>query len=208
LEGQSLVAVVVTPKGTVEIARRGVYRFDVTADETSVTVHKGRLVLAGRLIKDGKKAVLENGAAALIAEAQATDSFELWSKERAKVLIAANRRLTRRSVFLARSFNSWLYDPFSMCYTYLPMSRCSSPYGGGYSTCYTNYYPRNPYTPVNNGGGSTVGSWSSASSGSISRPGGSSSSSSSTISTPRSSSSSSPSWGSAGSPAALAGVRC
>ena len=146
-----------TPKGHFEIARDGIYRFNVSPDgNAEVAVRKGRAVVRGITIKDGKVAVV-NGATASIAKLnkQDIDLLDEWSKERSKALIAANSRLSNVGIggnmSMAFMRNAWIYDPFCRCRTFLPfVSGFSSPYGWQYSVCNPyGYYYRPRY---NNGG--------------------------------------------------------
>jgi hypothetical protein len=141
------------------IVRDGIYRFTSEANGNGVAmVRKGRLLFAETTIKDGKKIVVAGGTPVITSfDNKAQDEFDVWSKGRAKTLIAANRKLSertiRRSLSMGGSGNLWLYDPFFRTYTFLPYGYgYNSPYGGGYRTC-------NPYNPWRNSypGGGTVG---------------------------------------------------
>jgi hypothetical protein len=198
-EWQELVATIVTPKGSIEVTRGGIYRFNVgPGGDSEVLVHKGRLVLAGKLVREGNKATIEDGSAALVAsfDKRAQDGFDIWSKDRATVLIAANRRLSRNALLRTARYNTWSYNPFAMCYTYLPFYRSRSPYGGGYGNCWVNNRPIYNGPVAGGGGNGSYNGWSASSSGTMSYPASSRSSSSGTISTPApSSSGSSSGWG-------------
>ena len=134
------------------IVKDGIYRFTTEADGNGVAmVRKGRLLFADTTVKDGKKIVVLAGGTPMITsfDKKAQDEFDVWSKDRAKTLIAANRKLSertiRRSLSMVRGGNLWLYDPFFRTYTFLPYGYgYNSPYGGGYRTC-------NPYNPWRNG---------------------------------------------------------
>ncbi|HEU4390869.1 MAG TPA: FecR domain-containing protein [Blastocatellia bacterium] len=187
---RELIATVVTPRGSVEIARGGIYRFNVAANgDSEALVYKGRLVLAGKLLKEGYGATIDDGSALLISafDKHAQDGFDLWSRDRANVLVAANKRLSKQALLRNAQYNTWYYNPFAMCFTYLPFSRSTSPYGGGYSNCFTNNHPSysGPFAGSNN---SNTG-WSPSTSSMPTYSG--TSSSSSTISTPAPSSNSS-----------------
>jgi FecR-like protein len=147
-----------TPKANFELARVGLYRFNVPSDgKAEVAVSKGRVLVGDTTIKQGKRAVVEGNTAAIAKlNKQDLDNLDDWSKNRAKALIAANSRLSNRGMIrtLGMSFmyNSWIYDPFCRCYTFLPYSGgFGSPYGGSYSVCnpYWSYYSNRGY---NNGG--------------------------------------------------------
>lgn len=147
-----------TPKARFEIARDGLYRFNVSPDgKAEVAVRKGRVFVGDTTIKEGKRAVVEGGTAAIAKlSKQDADVLDDWSKDRSKALIAANSRLSNvgMSRTLGMSFirNAWIYDPFCRCYTFLPFAGgFASPYGWDYPVCnpYGYYYSRPRY---NNGG--------------------------------------------------------
>ncbi|MCI0488239.1 MAG: FecR family protein [Blastocatellia bacterium] len=167
---------VITPNAEYMIVERGLYRFDVMSDERSeVMVRKGRVLVADAKVKKGKKAVIEDGDHTIAKfNSKLQDEFDLWSKDRAKTLIAANKRLQRNTLrsVLANNwyYSMWLYDRrYGYC-TFLPGYRgYSSPYGWGYSSCnpygFRNYWgPQNNYgagyrggNNGNTGGGNTGG---------------------------------------------------
>jgi hypothetical protein len=147
-----------TPKAKFELARVGLYRFNVASDgKAEVAVSKGKVLIGDTTIKEGKRAIVEGSTAAISRlNKQDLDSLDDWSKNRAKALIAANSRLSNRGMVrtLGMSFmyNAWIYDPFCRCYTFLPYAGgFASPYGWGYSVCnpYWSYYSNRSY---NNGG--------------------------------------------------------
>ena len=154
---------VTTPTGTLTIVKTGLYRFNVSADgKTEVAVRKGRVLVGKIAIKEGKLATL-NGGLPVVASLNKNDVDDLddWSKDRAKTLIAANGNLSKRGirVSISQGFlqNSWIYDGFYRCYTFLPIgSGFSSPYGWGYSV-YNPYWYAIPWWPHHNGGWSGGG---------------------------------------------------
>ena len=137
-----------TPQSEIVIDRNGLYRIDVAADgQTEVAVHKGKVLVNGVEVKDGRK--LASGMAAPVKfDKKQRDSFDLWSRERAELLAQANRRLSERTINMAfwsfrgsgawgygraPYFGLWIYDRGLDCYTFLPFySSWSSPYGIGY----------------------------------------------------------------------------
>jgi FecR protein len=136
-----------TPKAEFFIIRVGLYRFYVEADgKTEVAVRKGRVSVANTVIKGDKKASIENGAPVIVAlNKKDADSFDMWSKDRAQTLIAANKRLSNRVIkrSLTASFvaNMWIRDPACGCYTFLPYAGgFSSPYGWDYRVCHPYWY--------------------------------------------------------------------
>ncbi|MEK6321557.1 MAG: FecR family protein [Acidobacteriota bacterium] len=146
-----------TPKANFELARVGLYRFNVWADgKADVAVRKGRVLIGATTIKGGKRALVEGSTAAIAKlNKQDVDSLDDWSKNRARALIAANSRLSNRGMTrtlgMSLMYNTWIYDPFCRCYTFLPYAGgFSSPYGWNYPVCnpYWSYYSGR----YNNGG--------------------------------------------------------
>lgn len=177
LEGSALIEAsiiedpmtVATPKTEFSIIRKGIYRFNVTADgKAEAAVRKGRITYNTTVIKEGKKAVLDNGMFAIASyDKKGADSFDQWSKDRAQTLIAANRSLENRSINRSALFgfvsNVWIRDARSGCYTFLPFgSGFSSPYGWDYLVGNPFYYlyPRQGYGYGNGRGGTTGGNYS------------------------------------------------
>jgi hypothetical protein len=156
--------VVEAPHGTVRIVRIGLYRFNVAADgKTDVVVRKG-LVLIGRTeVKQGKQTTVDGGVPVVASfHENVGDELDVWSKERARTLIAANKTLSKRGMkgSLGMGFvsNTWIYDPFFRCYTFLPYTAgFSSPYGWGYSVCNPYWYRRGG--PASNYGGGPGGGY-------------------------------------------------
>ena len=164
-------------KSNIVIVREGLYRFNVTpAGQAEVAVRKGRVMIGNTLVKEGKKAVVENDTPVVAKfDKKLGDDFDDWSKDRAKSLIAINNRLSqkamRRNGLLTSIFSAWVYDPTCGCRTWLPGSYgFSSPYGGSYSRCnpywynydpfYSGYYRRgynNGNSSGNSGGGMSSG---------------------------------------------------
>jgi hypothetical protein len=168
------------------IVRNGVYRFTTENGHAVATVRKGRLLFADNTVKDGKKIVVLAGGTPMITsfDKKAEDEFDTWSRDRAKTLIAANRKLSERTIRRSLSWggggNLWLYDPFFRTYTFLPFGYgYNSPYGGGYRTC-NPYY--NPWR--NNPNGGTIGGGSGSGYGGGSGSGGGSGTGGSTGGTP------------------------
>ena len=158
-DASSLLAVN-TLQSTVTIDRRGLYRIDALPNGTTqIFVHKGRALVrnpAGEITKveEGKYLSVGSTDAAMSKFDKKIDRdyLDSWSRERSETLVAANRRLSDRSLASAYStyrggfgnsrwgFGSssglWLYDPFFRGRTFLPLySGLSSPYGHRYSRC-------------------------------------------------------------------------
>ena len=145
-----------TPQGKVGIDRKGLYRINVLPNTgTEVLVRKGRVSVGGNSsltteVKEGKT-ILISGDTQLVTKlnSKEQDAFDLWSEQRAETVIAANRKLSDRTIansytnyrsnVLGRrgygsSWGFWVYDPFARGRTFLPFySGWSSPYGRGYS---------------------------------------------------------------------------
>jgi FecR-like protein len=150
--------VVEAPRRKFGIARTGLYRFNVAADgKADVAVRKGRVLIDRIEIKEGKRATADGGAP-VIASFNKLEADELddWSKDRARTLIATNKKLSNRgmkgNLAIGLASNTWIYDPFCRCYTFLPYTAgFGSPYGGRYSVC-NPYWYRRPGPGFNNGG--------------------------------------------------------
>lgn len=167
IEGTLTVA---TPKTEFSIIREGLYRFNVASDgKAEAAVRKGKVAFGQAIVKEDKKGVFDNGTFAIAKyDKKEMDEFDLWSKDRAKTLIAANRRLSGRTLPRSAVFgfvsNVWIRDSACGCYTFLPFGTgFSSPYGGGYAVCnpYWYSYRRNGYGWGNGGGRYNGGSASS-----------------------------------------------
>jgi hypothetical protein len=144
-----------TPQTKVAFDRKGLYRINLLPNNaTEVLVRKGRATsgegMSATVVKDGKKIVVSVGTSVVAKfEKKEQDTFDLWSEQRAEMLVAANRRLSNSTI--ARSYSNygnsgfgwrsgyrssglWIYDPFFRGRTFLPFySGWSSPYGRGYS---------------------------------------------------------------------------
>lgn len=165
---------IVTPHGTISIAKDGIYRFDSIETNTLVQVRQGELFigdrnqfLAGKAtkIKRGNAVKLTGGAVnnSDIAKVNkdASDKFDAWSFNRANTLMAANISALRRSRTMSALSYGWIYDSFYNCYTYIPRRGLwYSPYGFGFFNSYGNclyYWPfgYSPYygNPYGTGGG-------------------------------------------------------
>jgi hypothetical protein len=85
-----------TPAGEFVTVKGGVYRFDVGSDETGLKVTKGLSVVAGARVEGGMKATLRNGSASVTKfNKDAGDGFDIWSRERAGLLVKSNKSLRK-----------------------------------------------------------------------------------------------------------------
>lgn len=151
------VIVVATPKANFEITRVGLYRFNASPDgKAEVAVRKGRVLIDKTLVREGKRAFIEGGVPTISAlNKNDLDDLDNWSRERAMTLIATNKtlstRVMKRSLAMGFASNSWIYDPFCGCYTFLPGTLgFASPYGWSYSVCNPYWYTY-PWWQVYNG---------------------------------------------------------
>jgi hypothetical protein len=181
-----------TPQYMFNITHAGLYRFSATPEgKSELMIRKGRVMIAGAQIKEGRKVIVENGPPSILEfDKKAEDDFEIWSKTRAQTIIATNKQLSSRRMknSMTGGFYSsaWIYDPFNKTYTFMPgWGGFSSPYGFRYSN-YNPYW----YGYSNNGWGSSGWGNSSGSTGGFNTgsstfsKGNSSASSSATVSSP------------------------
>ena len=142
---------VITPKSKLYLVESGVYRVDILDHgKAKVEVWRGRAQLGDSttaIVKTGREAVVSNGTASIVKfDKGEKDAFELWSKDRAKLLAKNVERLRNRDMrtslmrsFLGRgwgmynSFGLWVYDASFGGFCFLPFGRgWMSPYGYGY----------------------------------------------------------------------------
>jgi hypothetical protein len=154
-----LFATIATPQTRISILKRGIYRINVLASNTTeVVVHKGRAILnddQAKLVKDGKKAIVTGNGFELAKAEKEKDALDIWSRERAEALAKINHRVSGtalanafsgitgdpwynrwyfRTSFLSPGAGLWYYDSLFGCYTFLPpYAGGGSPYGFGYT---------------------------------------------------------------------------
>lgn len=169
---------IVTPHGTISIAKDGIYRFDTIAANTLVQVRQGELFVGDRnQFLTGKATKIKRGNVVKLTDGtvnntdiakvnkDVSDRFDAWSFNRANTLMAANISALRRSRTMSALNYGWMYDSFYNCYTFIPRRGLwYSPYGFGFFNSYGNcmyYWPYgyNPYygNPYGNGGGTGGG---------------------------------------------------
>jgi hypothetical protein len=169
-----VLARVSTPKSRFKIVNAGVYRFDSgSSGGDRVLVEKGELAVNGTKITRMKAANVDGNVKPSLqaVNKNSLDSLDLWSQERAKLLMESNSTLQSPSVagaqaptfsFFSRSRyyengcnGSWLFDPFLGGFTYLPtydpfyMPYCA-PFSSGYGYEYPIRgcrRPRHKHTP-------------------------------------------------------------
>jgi hypothetical protein len=166
---------ILTPQGTLTIAKDGLQRIDARESATLISVRQGEIYLGTREEFAAKKAMkIGRGKVATLTGAPApelakldkdkVDSFDVWSFSRAQTLTAANVASLRRNRAMSAFAGGWYYDPFYNCYTFMPFrSRFYSPYGFGFFNNFYDCYYYNPYYwyghrggGYNGGGGGSV----------------------------------------------------
>jgi hypothetical protein len=151
---------ILTPHGSLTIAKDGLHRIDAQGPTTRVSVRQGEIYLgnrsefaANKALKIGRGKVVTLAGTPDLAKSNiakldkdAMDDFDLWSFNRAQTLTAANVTALRRSRTMTAFNGGWYYDPFFNCYTFMPFrSRFFSPYGFGFFNNYRDCYYYNPY---------------------------------------------------------------
>lgn len=157
-----------TPKNQYDLVESGVYRVDVAADGNArIEVWKGKAEVGDAVLKGGKAASGLDGQVAVAKfDRDDRDSFETWSRDRAKELAKATNTLKDKTLrtslmrsFLGgrwnmyNSFGLWVYDASFGRYCFLPFGYgWSSPYGYGFGANIGWYgLPRVIYYPPNYG---------------------------------------------------------
>ena len=159
---------VATPKDKYDLVESGVYRVDVTTDgNASIEVWKGKAEVGDAVLKGGRTASSLDGQLAVAKfDRDDRDSFETWSRDRAKELAKATSTLKDKTLrtslmrsFLGgrwnmyNSFGLWVYDAQFGRYCVLPFGYgWSSPYGYGFGANIGWYgLPRVVYYPPSYG---------------------------------------------------------
>ena len=144
----------------------------------AISAGGGRRLVQGFVVKEGKRVFVDERDSADVAsfdKKKETDDFDLWSKDRARALVAANKRLPDAVSGLSFAGGLWIFDPFQSCYTFLPgWYGFASPYGWSYPTNTGYWAPGHNSTPHNwsnhgpdpRAGGTSGGSGSTGSTGS------------------------------------------
>jgi len=173
-DGLELNIGISTPHTRLAIVRQGLYRLNVVPDDaTELIVRKGSVILSDThtKVKGGNKVIFNatNVSVAKLTDAdKKKDEVEDWSKERAKTLAQANKRITNSIVNTAfasfrdpffpfdnRALGLWFFNPRVGCYTFLPFYLgFGSPYGSTYLNAL--YLPGNQYPYIGTRPGTTV----------------------------------------------------
>jgi hypothetical protein len=91
------IVTLITPRDEYALSRTGAYRLDiVSAEESKMSVLKGRAVVAGASVGEGKIASVISGHVNVAErEKVSEDAFDTWSRERAAALVRSNKSLKR-----------------------------------------------------------------------------------------------------------------
>jgi len=89
------ILTLITPRDEYAISRAGAYRLDiVSAEESKMSVLKGRVVVAGTILSEGRIASVVSGHVSVAdREKVEEDAFDTWSRERAAALVRSNKSL-------------------------------------------------------------------------------------------------------------------
>jgi len=85
----------ITPRDEYAISRAGACRLDiVSAEESKISVLKGRVVVAGTIVGEGRTASVVSSHVSVSDRKNApVDAFDTWSRERAAALVRSNKSL-------------------------------------------------------------------------------------------------------------------
>ena len=91
------IVTLMTPRDEYAIFRAGAYRLDiVSAEESKIKVLKGRAMVAGTMLEEGRAATVVSGHVNVAPHEDVTaDAFDDWSRERAAGLVRSNKSLKR-----------------------------------------------------------------------------------------------------------------
>jgi hypothetical protein len=137
----------------ISISHRGLYRFEVSQDGSSlkVMVQTGQLRVGASLLKDGEDVVLSPGHMTSMSkfDRKLKDDFDIWAANRDQLQSVASYRTASavgNSYYLGNSyypgsafaggmgngmvgFGSWAFNPGMGFFTYLPSGMMTSPWG-------------------------------------------------------------------------------
>lgn len=141
---------ITTPHALLELEKSGLYRVNISGEQTEIIVWKGAIRVGKELVKSGKQVVFSKGAATVIAKInkeRMLDDLDLWSRVRAATLAKLNEQLERDALqrsfasynndYLSNAFTGyWVYDRRSGRWCYIPDTGarcCRSTYGHNYN---------------------------------------------------------------------------
>ncbi len=174
---KGVLAVLTTPHSQFCIVEGGIYRFDVESGKSITSVRKGKLIIPdkgvnlsvqtrwtwlanrrgktiipGMTVKKEQQVEVTLSTSQIVAlDKKTQDGFDVWSRDRANTMLAANKRLRSRALAQAMLANSWItdssnlkrwggfwyFDPVRGCSVFVPYGYYgfSSPYAGSYESC-------------------------------------------------------------------------
>lgn len=158
---------VVLKDATVQLVKRGLYRFD--GDPATVRVFDGELLaLAGdrRIeVKEGRTLAIGSEMAVAKFDREDTDGLDRWSGRRAEYVAMANvsaANSIRRSG-MSWASSGWAWNPYFGMFTFVPLGGTYySPYGHRFwspDAVYALYQPRIVYAPRSDGGWNAGGGY-------------------------------------------------
>jgi hypothetical protein len=87
-----------TPHGDFVTMTGGIFRFDISAHDAAIKVAKGMAVVEGNRVKEGIGASVRNGTAILVELKKGQgDALDVWSRDRAALLVQHNKSLKNTS---------------------------------------------------------------------------------------------------------------
>jgi len=144
----------------ISITHRGLYRFEVSQDGSSmkVMVQTGQLRVGDKMLKDGEDVVLSSGHITSVSkfDRKLKDDFDIWAANRDQVQSVASYRTASAvgpsyypgSAYMGSGymggmgFGTWAFNPMMGFFTYLPYGMMTSPWGYYYySPSQVGYYP-------------------------------------------------------------------
>lgn len=145
---------VTTPQTVVSLVKKGIYRLNVTSDDTEIQVWKGEAQVGSGIalkVKSGKTLTIGSSDAGIAKlDKKDQDSLDLWSKSRAKFFADERDKLEKKDVRQAMSsfyggygrslggfpfYGAWLSNAGTFgCRYFIPFDpwAWSSPYGFNY----------------------------------------------------------------------------
>jgi len=150
----------------ISLTHRGLYRFEVSQDGSSmkVMVQTGQLRIGSASLKDGENVVLSAGHMTSVSkfDRKLKDDFDIWAANRDQVQSVASYRTATAvgssyypgSGYMGSGysgsgygmggmgFGTWAFNPMMGFFTYLPYGMMTSPWGYYYySPGQVGYYP-------------------------------------------------------------------
>jgi hypothetical protein len=151
---------------TIELVKKGLYRFDATANRMRVYDGEARVTSGQQTVTAKKGREIGFGTVVQTAsfDTKSTDAFYRWASRRAENIAMANvssAQSAASSGSYVSGYGSWAWNPWYGMFTYLPGRGYGySPFGWMFYspvTVYYVYYPQNGGFYGNNGYGAGGG---------------------------------------------------